>query len=375
MMGGVCMSAKVLKLRSRAFSLGFTLVELLVVIAIIGILIALLLPAVQAAREAARRAQCTNQLKQLGLAHHNYHDSFKCFVYRMGGTSCSGCGSYDHNTYRRSGFISLLPYMEQGPMWDRIKGGDPGSVAAEGPVGWTGWGPWNYSPATLKCPSDEGWSQSSETDTNSYAFCSGDQIHSIRTCQTPRGIFGYLKCTRISDIKDGTSNTAMMSERLSAANQSSTFRSQSPGTAGTQQVEHVKGHAHAGGSLRNSPNICYNFTDGKYFVAGTSVHCYFGQNWHDGEVAIVGFNTVLPPNAPACSEAGSWGDANNMVIPPASRHPGGANVLLADGSVRFVSETIDTGNLGVPQPDSGVSQYGVWGAMGSKTGGESVSMP
>jgi len=367
------MSVITSRLRSRALSVGFTLVELLVVIAIIGILIALLLPAVQAAREAARRAQCTNNLKQLGLAHHNYHDSCKCFVYRMGGTSGGGatCGN-DNNGLRRSGFISLLPYLEQGAMWDQIKGGTPGSVSAEGPCGWAGWSLWNNSPAALKCPSDEGWII--ESDSNSYAFCSGDQIVNIRTDDTPRGIFGYWRGTKIADIRDGTSNTVMMSERCSAAGQVSKFRTQAPGAANALEVEHVHGRAHAGSGLRNSPNICYTFTDGKYFVAGTSVHCYFGQNWHDGEVAIVGFNTVLPPNAPACSEAGSWGDANHMVIPPSSRHPGGANALIADGSVRFVSETIDTGNLGVAQPDHGESQYGVWGAMGSKEGGEAISM-
>ena len=350
--------------------LGFTLVELLVVIAIIGILIALLLPAVQAAREAARRTQCSNNLKQLGLAHHNYHDTFNCFVYRMGGTSCSGCGSYDHNTYRRSGFISLLPYFEQGAMWDQIKagGGSPAS-AAEGPVGWTGWSFWNNSPDMLKCPSDEGWAN--ETDSNSYAFCAGDQIVSIRTDQTQRGVFQYLRCTKMAEITDGTSHTVMMSERCSQADSLSKYRSQNCGSCAAQEVEHVKGVAVGVGSLRNSPNVCYTYTDGKYFTSGTCVHSYFGQNWHDGEIAIVGFNTVLPPNAPACDEGGSWGDANHMVIPPASRHPGGVNALLADGSVRFINESIDTGNTGTSQPDSGPSRYGVWGAMGSKAGGES----
>ncbi len=361
------MAMRLRKWRGRVFSVGFTLVELLVVIAIIGILIALLLPAVQAAREAARRAQCTNNLKQLGLAHHNYHDSFKTFVYRMGGTGNeSPC-----NGYRRSGFISLLPYMEQNPMWERIKAGDA-SHAPEGPRAWGGWGPWNNSPDTLKCPSDEGAPQ--QTDSNSYAFCSGDQIVSIRTDQTPRGVFGYIKGTRIGDIKDGTSNTIMMSERCSHADVSG-FTGQSPSPAVAGQLEHVKGVAHAGSGIRNNPGLCFTFTDGKYFVAGTQCHAYFGQNWHDGEVEIVGFNTVLPPNAPACSEGGSWGDANHLTIPPSSRHPGGANGLMSDGSVQFISETINTGDLTVGQPASGRSRYGVWGAMGSKAGGESVDMP
>ena len=345
---------------------GFTLVELLVVIAIIGILIALLQPAVQAAREAARRAQCTNNLKQLGLAHHNYHDSYKCFVYRKGGTSACESGGRIGNCNRRCGLISLLPYMEQGAMWDAIKAGDS-TTAPEGPCGWMGWGPWNYPPEALRCPSDASFPALS-TDTtglHNYALCVGDQVISNRDDTTVRGVFSYARCTRFADISDGASNTILMSERLKAS-----FGNR---TAAQGEIDSVVGYAIGVSGMATAPSMCYTVTDGSYFAAGTTVRGEFGSNWSDGQPESTGFNTVLPPNAPSCVDDGDGNDAVNSVFPPSSRHPGGANCLLGDGSVRFISETIDSGDTTSVQPDSGPSVYGVWGALGSKAGGETLS--
>jgi prepilin-type N-terminal cleavage/methylation domain-containing protein len=121
-------------LRSRR---AFTLIELLVVIAIIAVLIALLLPAVQQAREAARRTQCRNNLKQMGLALHNYHDVFNRFPARRYGTTNTGCsGNFCSNSGRITAWIAMLPYIDQAPLYNAIQAGDPtwgaGAIAPGG---------------------------------------------------------------------------------------------------------------------------------------------------------------------------------------------------------------------------------------------------
>lgn len=353
----------------------FTLVELLVVIAIIGILIALLLPAVQAAREAARRMQCSNNLKQLGLALHNYHDSMKMFPALKQGTSGPWTGNYpgDNNSGRLSGFVMLLPYIEQQPMYDQIKRGDPSSgINPWGPYAWTGWGPWNDSPDTLLCPSDSGADRTGKS--NSYAFSVGDQIQSVRDGKT-RGMFASGTNGHwygISDMTDGTSNTIAMAERLSGHFTSA--GGQNGRTVGATELEHVYGPAWQSGIIE-TPQLCYGVSDGKYFVDGSQVAPRFGTNWTDGQVMNVAFNTVLPPNAPSCTEGGTWGDHHHIIQPPASRHPSGVNVVMGDGSVHFVSDSIDTGDLAaeVNPNHGGRSPYGVWGALGSKSGGDAVS--
>ena len=367
------------------FKRGFTLVELLVVIAIIGILIALLLPAVQAAREAARRSQCTNNLKQLGLALHNYHDSQKVFPYRKGGSSsCNTVStSYgnrrDGNCTRKSGFIPVLAYLEQVAMFDRIRAGEPtNGIRPDGPAGWEGWPVWDDSPDNLFCPSDNGIPNRTGPY-NSYAFCIGDQVENIRDASQVRGMFATNTTYSTADIIDGTSNTIAMSERLCAAKlTTNNYQSQTGGVVPAQSVEHVLGIAKNVSGLVSSPGLCRAVTDGRYFVAGTTIHTYWGGRWTDGQPARVGFTTVLPPNSPSCSDPAygqDWADQVSVVLPPSSRHPGGVNCLFADGSVRFISNTIDTGNLGAYQPFNGPSVYGVWGALGSKDGGESVTAP
>ncbi len=358
--------------------LAFTLVELLVVIAIIGILIALLLPAVQAAREAVRRSQCTNNLKQFGLGLHNYHDTTQSFVFRKGGTDGNPGpvtnANNDSNQNRISGFIPLLPFIEQGAMYANIMSGDKTiPIAPGGPVPWVGWAAWDRAPGYQVCPSDPGGAGTVSPRMTSYMFCVGDQVESLRDSQNLRGVFMYRKGIRMGDIPDGTSNTIAMSERLRNGTPSP---QQKPVVVAARQVEVVQAMAIGVANLRNSPNLCYTVADGNYFKAGTGVQARIGNYWQDGQTGYVGFNTVLPPNGPSCSEDSTdWGDQVHMTIPPASRHPGGVNALLCDGSVRFFSDSVNTGNLGVYQPASGFSLYGVWGALGSRNGQEPSQNP
>ncbi|MGQ9821526.1 MAG: DUF1559 family PulG-like putative transporter, partial [Thermogutta sp.] len=277
----------------------------------------------------------------------------------------------------------ILPFIEQRAMYDQIAAGDPTGatnggtpVAPHGPRGWQGWSVWNDSPDGLLCPSDNGYPDK-RGRYNSYAFSIGDQIENIRDAQDVRGMFATVRTYSMADVTDGTSNTIAMSERI--VHGRGVGNSSGGSTAYTAKgIEHVMAIVKGVGGLRTTPINCRPMTDGKYYIAGQTLNSPTGIAWTDGQPPYVGFNTVLPPNDPSCSEDTSgWGDQVHVVLPPTSRHPGGVNALYVDGSVHFISSTIDTGNLaaGVTQTASGPSLYGVWGALGSKAGGEAVSTP
>ncbi len=378
--------------------IGFTLVELLVVIAIIGILVGLLLPAVQAAREAARRMQCSNNLKQLGLAVLNYESVYKRFPVKSGGThtwvnvSERLLGNYD----RLSVFVPLLPFLEQKPLYDRIQAGNEsttlGTVAPGGPSAWfpkndgtASYFPWAQVIPGYQCPSDIPIPLSAGGHgTNSYAVNMGDQVISVNGFQRLRGPFGgaatYPNATSsqsnfksIATISDGTSNTLMFSERT-AHNTNNLNNGVFVNATGGETIQRYSAYVP---NILTSPSSCLAVVNGNRFIAGTQLTARFSILWTDGQAQRTCFNTVLGPNKPSCfADNNTAADAGTVVLPASSLHTGGVNASLCDGSVRFISDSIDTGNTSIvnatstnPTP-TGPSIYGAWGALGTADGGE-----
>jgi prepilin-type N-terminal cleavage/methylation domain-containing protein/prepilin-type processing-associated H-X9-DG protein len=353
---------------------GFTLIELLVVIAIIGVLIGLLLPAVQKVREAANRARCTNNLKQLGLALATYHDAQGVFPPGSGGPSSSG--------YRIGTLTFLLPGVEADAVYRQIWSSFPvtyGSTTYTSvPVPWDqNYVPWGYAYQVpiLHCPSDipqydaRGGLTGKIASTN-YVTCRGDFVTGTGNNDVPpagckkRGMFRNengkaSNAIAIRDIIDGTSNTIALAERV--------FHQPSAPRAVLGNIVDNEGAA-----LASNPSICLPTVAGTDYIASLTMDVYYGgYRFEDGMCQFTGFNTILPPNSPSCMEAGSNTDG---VFSAQSRHAGGVNCCFADGSVHFIAQTIDAGNSGAPEPATGgASPYGVWGALGTINGGETVA--
>ncbi|MGL6196126.1 MAG: DUF1559 domain-containing protein [Thermoguttaceae bacterium] len=373
-----------IKLQKTGRKRGFTLVELLVVIAIIGILIALLLPAVQAAREAARRMQCTNHIKQMVLAFHTYHDAngaFPGYPQAMGIWNLMG------------GNISILPFIEQGARYDEYATRD-GALKKAQPDGvpdWAGLSVWAdaSNPAnqeyhcfgtpipTMSCPSD-GNAKSlgvvSRQTLTSYLVCRGDRYTDSYVGQDwnepagRRGVFGsgvyYAKPTTstLARIADGTSNTIMVAEAVVTP---------APGTlmikgGFTNTPDMLSARPIECATARNPAN--------RTMMTGGAMTAQRGL-FSDGRAAATGFTAILPPNSPSCLTTGPGGGADDRsgIFSVSSNHTGGINVGAGDGSVHFISETIDCGDLNLPEVNSGRSPYGVWGNLGCVNDGASVS--
>jgi prepilin-type N-terminal cleavage/methylation domain-containing protein len=380
--GGGAVCGKCDFYRSRS---AFTLVELLVVIAIIGVLIALLLPAVQAAREAARRMQCTNKLKQITLAIHNYHDVHN---------NMPGHGTGPNQN--RTAFVPLLSFFEQGSRYNEITSYDDyNDVESNDP--YDDRTCWKGKINDLLCPSDSGGNlgytvpgqtTGSLVPTN-YVFSEADYVMDgygkPNNIRSPFGMavsakFGasWGNCSPYSfaSVSDGLSNTIFMSERCAA-----------PGTGDTD-VNRIRGGVSNYDGWNNVPQKCLETrVSGNTYKAANP-----GKNGSGTNFAYYGnlnykFNTILSPNAPSCVSPGinssmPAGRGKDGILPPTSNHSGGVNAGLGDGSVRFISETIDVGtNLSVwfkyytGSTATGDSPFGVWGAFGVMNDGKAITLP
>jgi prepilin-type N-terminal cleavage/methylation domain-containing protein/prepilin-type processing-associated H-X9-DG protein len=362
--------------------LGFTLIELLVVIAIIAVLIALLLPAVQSAREAARRAQCTNNLKQIGLALHNYHTAINSFP--------EGTTNSPDDTPSWGGVWSgwssqglLLPYMENAPIY----------AAAN-----YSWAPYSFrnDPTVFRsiissflCPSDP---NAGPRHTNSYAasygatttplwIWAGSDWPACLQAHWPdysSGLFTNCYSYGIQQTTDGTSNTVAYAEILTGQqgllydNAAASVQG-SPSSVGSRYrgnyIMLPSGLEPQGSRQLNAFNnkatvlatveICrrefQNNTQGQ-------IHDYRGWRWSMGLAGFGMFNTIQRPNDTfgGCrfdDRLNVWSD-QSYVIDASSAHPGGINVLMGDGHVQFIKETIN---------------LDTWWSLGTRNGSEVVS--
>jgi prepilin-type processing-associated H-X9-DG protein len=180
-------------------------------------------------------------------------------------------------------------------------------------------------------------------------------------------MFGHLFWYTFADVLDGLSNTTMLSEKARCGNATGGY------AAAANELDHRFGHAIL--DVRANPALCLTTTDGRSYLAGTTVERTFGSRFPRGRFNRAAFNTIIPPNGPSClMDVNNSGNDDDGVMPPSSLHPGGVNVAFGDASVRFISQTIDSGNLSANQGNTyiGKSRYGVWGALGSKAGAESV---
>jgi prepilin-type N-terminal cleavage/methylation domain-containing protein/prepilin-type processing-associated H-X9-DG protein len=306
---------------------GFTLVELLVVIAIIGILIALLLPAVQAAREAARRTQCVNNIKQVCLGLHTFHDTHQHLphgTYNYLDRHWGQPPPYNNMQNRRCWMHDTLPYLEQGPLYERFdEYMNSGVVSAL-------WFPELHTVVPpLMCPSDplspklhtfwgDGGNETQGFSGNIVTCAGSDYFNdngNLESSANRDGLFFAVSKVRIEDIKDGTTNTAMATEIIL------------------------------------SPDVTDHDIRGRYYNPS-----------HGGVL----FSTRIPPNTmipdrfnwcssrPVRRAPCIW-TGRNMFLSPRSYHPGGVNLGMADGSVHFLSDSVD--------PDA-------FEAAGSRDGGE-----
>jgi len=359
---------------NRGHRRGFTLIELLVVIAIIAVLIALLLPAVQAAREAARRSQCTNNMKQMGLALHNYHTANDVFAM---GTSFQPQAPPATNYAMWDSFSShamLLGFLEQTPIYNALNfnfavGNSPNVTGRDRLI------------SVFLCPSDTN-SGGGRPNINNYAASFGtttDDLYdwdNVKYASTnshaphgSSGLFTFGIPYGLRDCTDGSSNTVAFAEWLVGDGRGFYY-------TGTNPASQYRGNAIIG-IAGTSPSYQSAFQNpaavltglqacaDAFKAPGAQTSDFKGWRWANGASGFSMFNTVQVPNDSQynfgiCRFGGppsNWPD-NSTFIGGASSHPGGVNVLMGDGSVRFIKNTI---------------ARNIWWGLGTRAGGEVIS--
>lgn len=340
---------------------GFTLIELLVVIAIIAILIALLLPAVQQAREAARRSQCKNNLKQLGVAMHTYHDSAKQFPKMSYGVwdavspnNQVNPGGSSGNWQGRSAQTMLLPYMDQAPLYKSIIpnawwasqyvfNGTQNDIIRKTLI------------PTLVCPSDTLYT-STDKGNCSYWISTGPNNGTDASIASNVGFAHFNFSTSSADIRDGTAYTIAFAEGLIGDNNGAVYNIS----------DLVRGQAFPGGWPTTFATEAQLITYGQQCAAPAAIanhHSHSGRDWAAPIMWATAFNTLAPPNwkYPNCFTCAGcgWGDGTG-VFPSRSQHTGGTHHLFADGATRFINNS---------------TNVGVYQALGSKASKDVAAVP
>lgn len=303
--------------RTRINRLGFTLVELLVVIAIIGILVLLLLPSIQAAREASRKSQCTNSLRQLGLAALQFEAAHGHFPT----ASEDGVNLSQH--------ARLLPFLEQQSVWEQVKQNTAAQVDT------------SFAPtlATFLCPSDAEGEILDHEGRNNYRANSGTELgiwDPLLSEEQNNGVFVAGQETRAEQITDGMSNTALFTEAAS-------------GDRDTTRISPLSDWFFAGRG-GNADEMFLNCSQvNPHGVRGRlRPFSYSGRSWLHATLNNSRYNHIMPPNAVSCSNGGLAGEfvdsivrVQGAVATATSWHPGGVNVTYADGHSEFIVEEID----------------------------------
>jgi prepilin-type N-terminal cleavage/methylation domain-containing protein len=353
---------------------GFTLIELLVVIAIIAILVGLLLPAIQKVRESSNLTKCANNLKQIGIALHNYHSVYMGFPsgklqpYTAPYTpTVAGSTAYS----RWSIHSQILPFLEQEALFNNINFNFPPETP--GMAGATNFMPAYTNPAGsgpagsranefacrtvvpgFLCPSDPGQGASGPAGDwpggNNYVASQGvqflcdltpKQLSTTVPGAQPDGLFYFLSHTKLTDVTDGASNTVIFSEKR---------RGQGFHDPNTDMFT-----MHTQTSLTNAYNTCLGLNTS----TALPLTLWQGASWSMGEMCCTTYNHVTTPNTVSCAGTGFPGTMSNMamVITANSAHTRGVNCLMGDGAVRFIHNEVD---------------LNVWRALGTINGQEAI---